>query len=101
MKNCNIVVSVCMITYNHEAFIHEAINGVLMQQTSFPIELIIGEDCSTDNTRKIVQEYAERHPNIIRALLPENNLGMSKNFLETLKSCTGKYIAFVKATTIG
>jgi glycosyltransferase involved in cell wall biosynthesis len=53
----NPVVSVCMITYNHEKFITEAIEGVLMQKTNFPIELIIGEDCSTDNTRKIVKEY--------------------------------------------
>lgn len=92
MKN-NIILSVCMITYNHENFIRDAIEGVLMQKTNFPIELIIGEDCSTDKTRKIVMEHAELYPNIIRALLPEKNLGMSQNFLETLNACSGKYIA--------
>lgn len=46
MKNNSTTVSVCMITYNHEHFIREAIEGVLMQKTDFPIELIIGEDCS-------------------------------------------------------
>lgn len=89
----NIVVSVCMITYNHEIFIREAIEGILMQKTDFPIELIIGEDCSTDNTRNIVLEYASKYPNIIRPLLPDSNLGMMKNFIVTMQAALGKYIA--------
>lgn len=90
----NPVVSVCMITYNHESYICEAIEGVLMQKTSFPIELIIGEDCSTDNTRKIVREYEERYPEIIKAQYPEKNRGMINNFLTVLQSASGKYIAY-------
>lgn len=93
MKSEEIIVSVCMITYNHEKFIREAIEGVLMQKTTFPIELIIGEDCSTDLTRKIVEEYAEKYPKLIRILLPEENLGMSENFIETMQAARGKYIA--------
>jgi glycosyltransferase involved in cell wall biosynthesis len=89
----NTIVSICMITYNHENFIREAIEGVLMQKTTFPIELIIGEDCSTDKTRHIVREYAEKYPEIIRPLLPEKNLGVKDNFIQTLQACTGKYIA--------
>jgi glycosyltransferase involved in cell wall biosynthesis len=92
-KNKNIVVSVSMITYNHEKFIAQAIEGVLMQETDFPIELIIGEDCSTDNTRKICLEYKEKYPEIIKLLLPEKNIGMHQNFITTLQACTGKYIA--------
>ena len=87
------MVSVCMITYNHEPFIWEAIEGVLMQQTNFPFELVIGEDCSTDRTRAICEEYAENHPEIIRLLPSEKNLGMMPNFIRTLQSGTGKYIA--------
>jgi glycosyltransferase involved in cell wall biosynthesis len=64
-----------------------------MQQVNFPIELIIGEDCSTDGTRKIVMEYARKYPDIIRPLLPDSNLGMMKNFIETMQAATGKYIA--------
>ena len=64
-----------------------------MQKTDFPIELIIGEDCSTDSTRKIVLEYAEKYPDIIRPLLPESNLGMMKNFNKTMEAAKGKYIA--------
>jgi len=87
------VVSVCMITYNHEPYIAEVIEGVLMQQTDFPIELIIGEDCSTDRTREICIEYQRKHPDIIRLLLNESNLGMISNFAQSLQACRGKYIA--------
>ncbi len=91
--NNDILVSVCMITYNHEKFISKAIEGVLMQKTSFPIKLIIGEDFSTDNTRRICIEYNEKYPEKIELLLPEKNLGMTPNFINTLKACAGKYIA--------
>lgn len=92
MEN-DIIVSVCMITYNHEKYIAEAIEGVLMQQTIFPIELVIGEDCSTDNTRKICLEYREKYPNKIKLLLHEKNLGIVSNFYATLQAAQGKYIA--------
>lgn len=93
IPHANIVVSVCMITYNHEDYISEAIEGVLMQQTNFPFELVIGEDCSTDRTRQICLEYQKKYPHIIRLLLPEKNLGMISNFMLTLKACKGEYIA--------
>lgn len=87
------VVSICSITYNHEKYIAEAIESFLMQKTDFPFEIVIGEDCSTDNTRKIIEEYVEKYPNIIRLIVSEDNVGMMKNFIRTLQACTGKYIA--------
>jgi len=87
------LVSICMITYNQEPYISQAIDGVLMQKTNFPIELVIGEDCSKDNTRKICLEYKEKYPDQIKLLLPEKNLGMMPNAITTLQTCTGKYIA--------
>ena len=83
-----------MITYNHEDHICDAIDGVILQKTDFEIELIIGEDYSTDNTRTFCKDYSEKYPNLIR-LLPaqDRNLGMIPNFIRTLESCTGKYIA--------
>jgi len=93
MNDAMAMVSVCMITYNHEKYIAQAIDGVLMQQTSFPFELIIGEDCSTDNTRKICEEYKAKYPDKIQLLLPDSNLGMKQNFISTLQACTSKYIA--------
>ena len=89
-------VSVCMITYNHEKFIGQAIDSVLMQQTNFNYELVIGEDCSTDNTRAIVVEYQKKHPDKIRLLLPEKNLGMHENGRRTLEACHGEYIALLE-----
>jgi glycosyltransferase involved in cell wall biosynthesis len=89
----NPLVRVNMITYNHEPYIAQAIEGVLMQETDFPIELIIGEDCSTDRTREIVLDYQKKHPDIIRVVTSEHNVGMTKNDLRTNKACRGKYIA--------
>jgi len=64
-----------------------------MQKTDFPIELVIGEDCSTDHTREICIQNQRKHPEIIRLLLNEKNMGMMTNFIQTLKACKGKYIA--------
>ncbi|GAA4753331.1 glycosyltransferase family 2 protein [Flavisolibacter ginsenosidimutans] len=86
------LVSVCVITYNHEKYIKAAVESVLMQETDFPCEFIIGEDCSTDNTRKILQEYAERFP--IRLLLPEKNQGAQQNWKAVMQAARGKYVAF-------
>jgi glycosyltransferase involved in cell wall biosynthesis len=87
---------VAVITYNHEPFIAQAIESVLMQETPFVVELVIGEDCSTDGTRRIVQAYADKYPNVISALLPERNLGMARNYDAVWEACRGKYIAWLE-----
>lgn len=89
----DIVVSVCSITYNHEKYIGQMFDSILAQQCSFKFEIVIGEDCSTDNTRAIIKQYASQYPDIIKPLLPEKNIGAKKNFSNCLKACTGKYIA--------
>ncbi len=83
-----------MITYNHAPYIAQAIEGVLQQKTNFPFELVIGEDCSTDATREIVFEYQKKHPEVIRVITSDINVGMQKNGLRTMKACRGKYIAY-------
>jgi glycosyltransferase involved in cell wall biosynthesis len=92
-NSSEIVVSVCMITYNHELFICQAIEGVLMQQCQFSYELVIGEDYSTDSTRGICEEYSRKYKETIKLLPSERNLGMMPNFTRTLQACKGKYIA--------
>lgn len=88
------LVSVYMITYNHEQYIEQAIQGVLIQETSFKLQLVIGEDCSTDRTREICEKYAQQFPEIIRLLPSEKNLGMRENAHRTLNECKkSKYIA--------
>ena len=91
--NSDKLVSICMITYNHEKYIAQAIEGILMQNFEFQVELVIGEDNSKDNTRKICDDYAKKYPQIIRLLPTAVNLGMMPNFVRTLKECKGKYIA--------
>jgi glycosyltransferase involved in cell wall biosynthesis len=93
-------VSVAVITYNHEQFIAQAIESVLMQETAFVVELVIGEGCSPDGNRRIVQTCAGKYPNLIRALLPEKNLGMAKNYDTVWQACRGKYIAWLEGTII-
>ncbi|MDO6597682.1 glycosyltransferase [Oceanihabitans sp. 2_MG-2023] len=89
------VVSICMIVYNQEQYIIQAIQGVLNQEVDFNIELIIANDCSTDNTDEKISEIIKQHPksNLIKYFNHENNLGMMPNFAFALQQCKGKFIA--------
>lgn len=95
------LVSVCMITYNQSLYIKQAIEGVLMQETDFPFEFIISDDCSTDSTRKICQYYKELYPDKITLLLPEKNLGISDNFTLPYLVLQENILHFVKVMIIG
>ena len=88
--------SVCIITFNHAAFIAKALDSVLMQRTTFEYNIVIGDDCSTDGTDKIVQEYHFRWPGKIAPLYHKENVGMSQNGKETLGRCDGEYVAFLE-----
>ena len=88
------LVSVCMTAYNHEAYLAEAIEGVLMQRTAFGVELVLGEDCSTDRTAAICREYAARYPGRIRLVAGPENVGWRANYRRTVAACRGKYVAF-------
>ena len=87
------LVSVQTITYNHAPYIRDCIEGVLAQRSDFPFEYLIGEDCSTDGTREIVQEYAKRYPGIIRLITSDSNVGARANVRRTRAAAQGKYIA--------
>src|ERR1700744_2913065 len=88
-------VSVIMITYNHEKFIREAIEGVLMQKTNFDFELIIANDHSPDNTDIIVSEFINTHKQgcRIKYFSHKTNLGMMPNFIFALSQSKSEYIA--------
>ena len=88
------LVSVAMITYNHEKYIRQAIQGALNQQTAFPYELVVGEDCSLDRTRQIVLDFQRRFPHRVRAITGPRNVGGHENARRVLQACRGKYIAF-------
>jgi glycosyltransferase involved in cell wall biosynthesis len=90
-------VSVSLITFNHEKFIAQAIESLLLQEVDFSYEIIIGEDFSSDRTREIVIDYQKQYPDKIRLILPEQNLGCygQKIFVQTLQACRGEYIALL------
>ena len=90
-----LLVSVCMTTYNHEQYIVQAIESVLYQRVNFAVEVVIGEDCSTDNTLAICREYEAKYPECIRIVTSENNIGMHANYRRTIEACRGKYIAML------
>lgn len=106
--NTNPVVSIIVQTYSQEKYIEECLNGIVNQKTSFPIEIIIGEDCSPDKTREICLKYASKFPKKIRLLLhhrenqikifgePTSNFNAIYNFY----SAKGKYIAFCEGDDV-
>lgn len=91
----NLLVSIVCITYNHENYIEDAINGFLMQKTDFNFEILIHDDASTDNTAKIIRKYEEKYPNLIKVIYQKENqyskgISPSKILYDKAK---GKYIA--------
>ena len=86
--------NVVMITYNHRPYIERAVECVLNQETDFGVELVIGEDCSTDGTHELVIDLQRRHPERIRVITSERNVGAHSNALRTEAACRGKYIAY-------
>jgi len=87
------LVSIVCITYNHEKFIGEAINGFLAQRTDFSFEVVIGDDCSTDETTKIIEKYASQYSAIIKPIIRDKNIGISANLIDCFNACAGSYIA--------
>lgn len=95
-NNIKPFVAVWMVAYNHESYIAQAIDSIVAQQTNFDFKIFIGEDCSTDATRKICQEYKKKYPDKIELILHEKNLGANANGIFMYKYCFksgAKYIA--------
>lgn len=89
----NPIVSVVIITYNQEQYIRQCIDSILNQETEYPYEIIIGEDCGIDATREICIEYQQKYPERIMLLLQDSNQGLLRNYRDVLNLCRGKYIA--------
>ena len=87
-------ISVVVTAYNHEKYIVQCLESILLQKGAFDLEVILGDDCSADRTRQIMQEYAERHPHIFILLPPAANMGVTRNIKRCLDACSGDYIAF-------
>lgn len=89
-------VSVCIVAYNHEAFITQCVESALRQKTDFEFEVVVGEDCSTDRTLTMLQRLAQEHPGRLRIEARASNLGAERNFDTTIRECRGEYIAFLE-----
>lgn len=89
------LVSVVLRTYGHAPFIAQAIESVLVQRAEFPFELVIGDDCSTDGTREIVEAYGRAHPGIVKPVLPERNVGHGEMLRQALAAARGELIAYL------
>jgi glycosyltransferase involved in cell wall biosynthesis len=82
-----------ILAYNHERFVRQAVEGALMQQCSYPFEIVVCDDCSTDNTREVCLNLQKEYPGKIRLLLNERNKGVINNYFDVMRQCRGKYIA--------
>ena len=91
------IVSVSITTYNSEQWLARALDSVLNQRTPYPIEIVIGDDCSQDGTLDIARSYQANHPTIIRVFDRTRNVGIQHNYYETLDRCRGKFTAWLDA----
>jgi glycosyltransferase involved in cell wall biosynthesis len=96
MRSSGPLVSVALLTYNHERFITKAIESVLAQRTDFPIEVVIGDDASSDGTSAHVAALKAQAPEVIRTLPRPSNIGMHQNVEGVLRECRGEFVAFLE-----
>lgn len=92
-----IMVSICVLSYNHEKYLRDCLDGIVMQKTSFPIEAWVHDDASTDSSADIIKEYQQKYPDIIKPILQKENQysKLHGGILATIvfPQCIGKYIA--------
>jgi glycosyltransferase involved in cell wall biosynthesis len=88
--------SVCLLTYNHAPFIKQGLESVLAQNATFPWELVIADDCSTDGTRDVLKEYRDRYPDRIRLILQDRNVGPAANWIDLMNALVGKYASYLE-----
>lgn len=99
-----IMVSVYCLAYNHEKYIRHTLNGFVSQKTNFRYEVFVHDDASTDNTASIIQEYADKYPDIIKPIFQTENQHSQKIPIiatHILPKMSGKYIAACEGTIFG
>lgn len=89
-------VTVAITSYNHERYIEQAILSVLSQQTDFRVEILVADDCSTDNTPKSIMRLAEANPGRLTILSRPQNLGISANLQDCRDHANGQYLAILE-----
>ena len=94
MVDC--LVSVAIITFNQAQYLRQAIDSVLAQTNCGVIEIIVGDDASTDDTAKILGEYKRTYPGIFTTISRDSNVGPTKDLYDVFSRCTGRYIAVLE-----
>lgn len=89
-------VSVLILAYNHEAYIERALHSALEQATSFPVEMLVGEDCSTDGTRHRIDEIDRAYPGRLQLYCRPKNIGAGENLTQLLGAARGEYVALLE-----
>lgn len=92
----NRAISVIIVTYNHETFIVQALESVLVQDHSLIREIIIGDDCSSDRTVEIVKSYQDKYPDLIQLVEHPHNVGVNENYADLFNRCSGTYTAILE-----
>jgi glycosyltransferase involved in cell wall biosynthesis len=87
-----ILISVIIPSYNRASTVGQTIESIVNQQVDADIEIVVGDDCSTDNAREVLLEYKEKYPDIIRLFFWKENMGLGANWASCVKECRGKYI---------
>lgn len=90
------LLTVCVITYNHEKSIKKALDSILAQETDFDFKILVADDCSKDHTRSILSEYKKEHPSKIELILQEKNVGPLVNWTQLVTAPNSKYIAYLE-----
>lgn len=93
MREKRLKVSVCIVTFNHGQYIDDCLASAVGQQMDADLEILVGDDCSTDQTRKTVSEYAERYPGLIYPVFHQRNIGGTRNYQCLIGKASGSYIA--------
>jgi len=94
----SVMLSVFCTTYNHEKYISQALDGILMQKTQYSFEVLIGEDASTDNTREILKSYEAKYPGRFQIFYRDHNMSKEEitNSGDLIRRCKGKYLMLLE-----
>ncbi|MDR2408545.1 MAG: glycosyltransferase [Bacteroidales bacterium] len=91
----NKILSVVIFTYNHENYIEQTILSVVNQKTKYDYEIVVNDDCSTDNTYHVIQSLQSKYPDLIRIIHNEKNLGLNKSFENAIRTVKSEYVALL------
>src|SRR5260370_16907525 len=91
------LVSVAITSFNSEKWLAQALDSVLEQQTTFPVEIVVADDCSKDATVAIAKAYQARYPLIVRVLERTNNIATQRNYYTPFNHSTAKFIPCLNA----